>query len=67
MAAAAWYSHAWLMTAVPGDGDVAHAVEVFGAILVALGVLAGCRVGLARAGIRGRHVAHPRPVPALIC
>jgi putative peptidoglycan lipid II flippase len=39
MAVAASYSHAWLVTAVPGDGDLAHAVEVFGAILVALGVL----------------------------
>jgi putative peptidoglycan lipid II flippase len=40
MAIAAWFSHAWLVTAVPGDGDIAHAVEVFGAIVVALGVLA---------------------------
>jgi putative peptidoglycan lipid II flippase len=40
MAAAGWYSHDWLLTAVPGDGDIAHAVEVFGAILVAVGVLA---------------------------
>jgi len=40
MAVAASYSHAWLVTAVPGDGDLAHAIEVFGAILVALGVLA---------------------------
>jgi len=40
MAFAAWYSHAWLATAVPGDGDVAHAVEVFGAIVAALAALA---------------------------
>ena len=40
MAAGAWYSHAWLTTAVPGDGDVAHAIEVFAAIVAALGVLA---------------------------
>jgi putative peptidoglycan lipid II flippase len=40
MALAAWYSHAWLVTAVPGDGNIARAVEVFGAILIAVGALA---------------------------
>jgi len=40
MAVAAWYSHAWLVTAAPGDSILIRIVQVFGAILVALGVLA---------------------------
>jgi putative peptidoglycan lipid II flippase len=40
MAVAAWYSHAWLVTATPGDSILIRIVQVFGAILVALGVLA---------------------------
>ena len=40
MAIAARYSHAWLATAVPGNGTVAHVIEVFAAIIIAIGVLA---------------------------
>ena len=40
MAVAAWYTHAWLVTAVPGSGLLIRTVQVFGAIGVALGVLA---------------------------
>ena len=40
MGAAAYYSHAWLVAALPGRGLIAQLVQVFGAIGIAVVVLA---------------------------
>jgi hypothetical protein len=40
MAAAAWYGHDWLLRVLPGNTTIMRGVQVFGAIGIALGVLA---------------------------
>jgi len=40
MGVAAWYGHQWLLGVLPGHGTVIRAVQVFGAIGIAVGVLA---------------------------
>jgi putative peptidoglycan lipid II flippase len=46
MGAAAYYGHVWLLSSVPGGGELTRAIRVFGAIGIALAVLAGSAYAL---------------------